>query len=257
MCNIWCQQVKRVAPKLIFLSQQLQHKSQYAQNVSMSSCAGLRRGMLNAQERLQDPYFYFHFYHCLLQLWEQLSTAAVLWSYWRLMRLHWVCGDPSWPKISVTAFSLKDWVKLHLIRLNLPVSGPRPTLGSHTRRHQFIGDECLVLIGWRPVDDSSMISQWTPSSRDPLASQIFTVRSSEAVNSWLLLVARPLMGLSCPRTSPRGASESACQRRSSPPLHPLSSTGQPGTTPRALTQSAWALTDCCSSCLLAKSHFLM
>lgn len=70
------------------------------------------------------------------------------------------------------------------------------------------------------------------------------VTHSEAVNSWLLLVARPLMGLSCPRTSPRGASESACQRRSSPPLHPLSSTGEPGTTPRALTQSAWALADC-------------
>ncbi len=67
---------------------------------------------------------------------------------------------------------------------------------------------------------------------------------SDAVNSWVLLVARPLMGLSCPWTSPRGARESACHRRSSPPLHPLSSTGVPGTTPRALTQSAWALTDC-------------
>lgn len=66
---------------------------------------------------------------------------------------------------------------------------------------------------------------------------------SEAVNTWLLLAARLLMGLSCPRTSPRGASESACQRRSSPPLHPLSSTGEPGTTPRTLTQSAWMLAD--------------
>lgn len=67
---------------------------------------------------------------------------------------------------------------------------------------------------------------------------------SEAVNNWVLLVAKPLMGLLCPWTSPRGASESVCQRRSSPPLHPLRSTGEPGTTPRALTQSVWALTDC-------------
>lgn len=70
------------------------------------------------------------------------------------------------------------------------------------------------------------------------------VTHSEAVNSWLLLVARPLMGLSCPRTSPRGASDSVCQRRRSPPLHPLSSTKEPGTTPRVLIQSAWALADC-------------
>jgi len=132
------------------------------------------------------------------------------------------------------------------------------------------------------VPDPGAGVQWTPSSREPLASQIFTVRSlpkhthththththnhvlkcrrvsvemtvlqvthSEAVNSWLPFVARPLMGLSCPRTSPRGASESACQKRSSPLLQPPRSTGEPdhwpGITARALTQSAWALTDC-------------
>lgn len=148
--------------------------------------------------------------------------------------------------------------------------------------------------------------QWTPSSRDPLASQIFTVRSlratqinshqwrnistpnqnknhftySEAVNRWLLLVARPLMGLSWPWMSPRGASESAWHRRRSPPRHPPSSADEPGTAHKALTQSAWKATDCsrkdtrapvqsqklptswngsrltCSSRLLAKSHFL-
>lgn len=67
------------------------------------------------------------------------------------------------------------------------------------------------------------------------------VTHSEAVNSWLPLVARPLMGLSWPRTSPRGASESACQSRSRPPRHPLISTEKPGTMASALTQSAWAL----------------
>lgn len=70
------------------------------------------------------------------------------------------------------------------------------------------------------------------------------VTHSEAVNRWLLLVARPLMGLSCPRTSPRGASDSVCQRRRSPLLHPLSSTEEAGTTPRVLIQSDWALADC-------------
>lgn len=102
----------------------------------------------------------------------------------------------------------------------------------------------------RPTENVEQ-KQLRPASNSASLRQMYQYRlnehvltHSEAVNSWLLLVARPLMGLSCPRTSPRGASESACQRRSSPPLHPLSSAEEPGTTPRALTQSAWALADC-------------
>lgn len=68
---------------------------------------------------------------------------------------------------------------------------------------------------------------------------------SEAVKRWLLLVEMPVMGLSWPLSSPRGPSVSVCHSFSTPARQPLSSTGHPGTTPSAHTQSRWALGTCC------------
>lgn len=114
---------------------------------------------------------------------------------------------------------------------------------THTPTQEKVEQKQLIIKTSHSVCLSESNHDFTVMRRRILMSMFFLTHS-EAVNSWLLLVARPLMGLSCPRTSPRGASESACQRRSSPPLHPLSSTEEPGTTPRALTQSAWALAVC-------------
>lgn len=78
---------------------------------------------------------------------------------------------------------------------------------------------------------------------------------SEAVKRWLLLVEMLLMGLSWPFSSPRGPSVSVCHSLSTPPLQPLSRTGAPGTTPRAQTQSRWALGTCCwREALLSNNH---
>lgn len=68
---------------------------------------------------------------------------------------------------------------------------------------------------------------------------------SEAVKRWLLLVEMLVMGLSWPLSSPRGASVSVCHSFSTPARQPLSSTGDPGATPSAHTQSRWALGTCC------------
>ncbi|KAG7267893.1 hypothetical protein CRUP_033019 [Coryphaenoides rupestris] len=85
------------------------------------------------------------------------------------------------------------------------------------------------------------------------------VTHSDAEKSWLLLVAMPLMGQSCPRSSPRGARVSACQRRSRPPRQPPTTTGDPGNRLRALAQSPGLLTHCwggmvCGCGLWAWSH---
>lgn len=114
---------------------------------------------------------------------------------------------------------------------------------THTPPQEKVEQKQLIIKTSDSVCSSESYHDFYSNDKKNFNEHVFLTHS-EAVNSWLLLVARPLMGLSCPRTSPRGASESACQRRSSPPLHPLSSTEEPGTTPRALTQSAWALAVC-------------
>lgn len=67
---------------------------------------------------------------------------------------------------------------------------------------------------------------------------------SAAVKIWLELVQIAFIGLSCPFISPMGAKVSTFQSLRVPPLQPLSRTGVPGTSPRAHTQSLWALGTC-------------
>lgn len=72
-----------------------------------------------------------------------------------------------------------------------------------------------------------------------------SVTHSEAVKSWLLFVQMLLTELSWPLISPRALSVSVCQNLSNPPLQPLITALEPGTTARELRRSEWACSTCC------------
>lgn len=70
------------------------------------------------------------------------------------------------------------------------------------------------------------------------------ITHSDAVKIWLELVQIAFMGLSCPFNSLIGANVSTFHSFRMPPRQPLRRTGEPGTSPRAHTQSLWALGTC-------------
>lgn len=97
----------------------------------------------------------------------------------------------------------------------------------------------------RETQKNSCLSPSLETNREPKhVCQCVWKTHSEAVNRWLLLAEMLLMGLSWPLSSPSVPRVSVCHSLSTPPLHPLSKAGDPGTTPSAQTQSRWAFGTC-------------